>query len=83
MKTETFTPGPWIAKSDNENNIFSAWSVYAPNELNGYICTTSGNCKANAELIASAPTLLKEREELFQNSTWYLSAKEGKEEISW
>jgi len=53
------TPGPWECSPQN-NNPFCAWDVKAPNEVNGYICTTSGNAKANAKLIAAAPELVKE-----------------------
>ncbi len=37
------TPGPWFVKDD--------FDVYAPRE---YICTTSGNAKANASFIVTA-----------------------------
>jgi len=53
-----WTHGPWVCSPQN-NNPFCAWDVKAPNEVNGYICTTSGNAKANAKLIAAAPDLLE------------------------
>lgn len=59
----THTPGPWEARPDSEN-AFSAWSVYAVNDQNGYICTTSGNAKADARLIAAAPDLLEALREI-------------------
>jgi hypothetical protein len=47
------TPAPWFCKQEKP---FAGVDVYAEGE---YICTTSGNAKANALLIASAPELLE------------------------
>jgi len=58
-----WTPGPWVCSPQN-NNPFCAWDVKAPNEVNGYICTTSGNAKANARLIAAAPEMIELLQEI-------------------
>ena len=43
---QAMTAGPWTAKQDNPP--FGASDVIATKELNGYICTTSGNATLNA-----------------------------------
>lgn len=50
------TEGPWEVRDDIE--------VYAVNGINRYICTCSGNARANARLLAAAPDLLAALEEL-------------------
>jgi len=51
------TPGPWTAEPSSLVK-FSPFDVIAKCQPNGYICRTSGNCEANASLIAAAPDLL-------------------------
>lgn len=58
------TPGPWIA-SPASDKPFAAWHVVATSQINGYICTTSGNAKADAILIASAPAMKKLIEDIY------------------
>lgn len=53
MSTQ-YTPGPWIDK--NKDIPFAGGDIYAKGE---YICTTSGNAKANTALICAAPELLE------------------------
>lgn len=65
MKTATHTTGPWKAE---EHHIYG-WSVYSETvkDWRGsrqYICQIGGGNKLDALLIASAPDLLKERDEL-------------------
>lgn len=50
MSIPNHTPGPW--------EVFDEINVRAVNGINRYICTCSGNARANAHLIAAAPDLL-------------------------
>lgn len=57
MSEVKFTPGPWLAQPP-EGGRWYPWDVVAECEIGGFICQTSGNCEANARLIAAAPELL-------------------------
>ena len=59
-----FTPGPWadIGVDDRDNG---GRRVYGGDEIIAYVCgTDEEQAEANAALIARAPTLLRERDEL-------------------
>jgi hypothetical protein len=55
------TPGPWVAKPTGDTQ----WKVCHSGSEFGIVCVTSqGNDKANAELIAAAPDLLRALKDL-------------------
>ena len=68
----SFTKGPWHYAA-NSKSEFSAYDVIASNEVNGYICTTSGNSKANARLIAKAPEMFELLNEVRVHLQWQSS----------
>lgn len=61
------TPGPWKAEPPNEKAMRNTWSVW-PQEGSGHAriatITQGDNEKANAELIAQAPDLKQQRDDL-------------------
>ena len=51
------TKGEWVAEFES---AYSGGSIFAIDDnKREYICTTSGNAKANAQLISAAPDLLE------------------------
>lgn len=67
MNTTAHTPGPWkvCGPFDEESDLFIRTRIDGePFDIANLNCDETGQHKANAALIASAPDLLKERDEL-------------------
>jgi hypothetical protein len=70
MNEAKHTPGEWIDR--NAHIPHAAGEIYSGNE---FICTTSGNAKANAKLIAAAPDLLEACEKLLSELRFSLNSQ--------
>lgn len=87
MKETQHTPGKWFAIVDKDKFYPPSWEIKVFSDVNGrtLIADLTGaathlNCNdefaANAELIASAPSLLKENQELKALNTELVQALE-------
>jgi hypothetical protein len=73
------TPGPWIAyEMGDEDGSWSKWSIVhgGPIAYGGDNCNGPANSRANARLIAAAPTLLAEVASLKAENTRLRAALE-------
>ena len=70
---EGFTPGPWEATNDYAPGVMTSWDVIAPGPS---ITVATGLTEANARLMADAPRLLAENEQLRQRQAKLVEALE-------